>query len=68
MEIVSALLNDNNRVTKLIVADAEWATATYGGRWVQFVRDEPGKTYPTYGAEYVEETHDFVNPPIVVPE
>ncbi len=67
-ERVAVRLDDNNIVMDLIVAEADWAEARLGGRWVQCVRGQEGKTYPTFGAVYNEELDDFTNPTVTVPE
>ena len=64
-EICAAKLVEN-KVVEIIVGEAVWAEENLGGRWVQFERDAPGKTYPAYNAVYDEETGDFINPVITV--
>lgn len=65
-EVCAAKLNSENKVTEIIVSEASWAEENLGGRWVQFVRDAPGKTYPAYNAVYDEENDDFINPEIII--
>ena len=65
-EICSAKLDAENKVLEIIVGEASWAEENLGGRWVQFERDAPGKTYPAYNAVYSEELDNFINPEITV--
>jgi hypothetical protein len=66
-----AQLDENNVVIDVHCVTREFLEANperYPGVWVETFFDTEGKTYAGIGMIYVENTNDFISPPIIEPD